>query len=325
MRRLAIFCVLGLVSGLGCGLLKPYPGGKDPAELFSNLGDDDVGGGIDPTRGGIPQSPLNDPAIDMSITAETPNEVVVASPGQPMLLSVEFVAANRNVVGGGIRFEGSDEVQWTLIDSLRGSAEGKIDFAYSIPDDICDGVPNLCHELTAELFAVAENGPPPNPPQDVDGDGEVDGTFVVSRPARPYYGRSVNGVADYVPDENGNPREYVRVVLRCASCESDTCRDLLGSECRICAQPAACQQVEELCFGPGRPKEGTNEADQFTAAFGRDGAIWGVAGICVEDEEGIVVADQLCNQFLAQVSDPNNNDNCLDDMGDTDGGTGTGG
>ena len=314
MRRLAILCSTGLIAGLGCGLLQPYPGDTDPRDLFSELGQDGgPGGGVDPSRGTPgqqqpPPDPLVDPDTDDSIRAETPNEVVVANPGEAMLLKVEFQALNRNVLGAGIRFEGSDEVQWTLIASLEGEQAGTIEFAYSLPDGLCDDVPNLCHELRAELFAVGRRA--------------SDGAFVVSPPARPYDGKDMQDRPIYV-EENGAPREDIRVVLRCASCDSDTCRDLLGAECSQCAQPQECAEVFDLCFGPGRPKEdATGEKDIFNASYGPDGLIWRVPGICTE-VDGTTPADELCKELLFEAQDPNDPDNCLGpDMGDTDGGTG---
>ena len=69
---------------------------------------------------------------------------------------------------------------------------------FVVDEQICGQVPNLCHEIKTEQFAVARNTV-----GDVDGDGVPDGEFVVSRPVE------------------------VTVVLQCSTCESPSCQELL--------------------------------------------------------------------------------------------------
>lgn len=247
MRRYVLLGGIGLAVGLGCTLLEPYPGGGTASRALA----DAVGPtGGSPLLEGLPQDPLVDPAIDGSIrvTSNAADHTIVAIPGESFVVDLNFVAERGNVLGGGIQFPDSDRVQWTLIDSLRGATGGNIRFAYAVPGDICDGVANLCHEFVTRQFAVGTNI---TPGTDIDGDGEADGQYVVSPPAE------------------------VRVVLKCASCESASCADALpDGACLTCGQPEDCTDAYELCFAPGRPKYETDEGRQFVAFFGIDGLAW---------------------------------------------------
>lgn len=253
MRRFVLLGGIGLAVALGCTLLEPYPGGGTASRALAEA--------VSPTGGsplldGLPQDPLVDPAIDSSVhvTSNAPDHTIVAIPGESFVVDLNFIAERGNVLGGGIQFPDSDRVQWTLIDSLRGTTGGNIRFAYAVPADICDGVANLCHEFVTRQFAVGTNI---SPGTDIDGDGEPDGQYVVSAPAE------------------------VRVVLKCASCESASCADSLpGGACMTCGQPADCTQAYELCFAPGRPKYQTDEARQFAAFFGDDGLAWKAQASC---------------------------------------------
>lgn len=251
---------------LGCQLLTPYPGGGDPGEA---LGDKRPaqGPGIE---GGNEQEPLVDPAIDPDVTVRSQaEEPVLALPGTAFLVDLAFIAPERNVVGGGIRFPGSDEVQWTFIDSLvDDDGAMPIQFGYVVAKEVCEDIPNLCHELVTEQFAVARNTAPNS---DVDGDGEADGEYVVSRPAE------------------------VTVVLQCATCESQSCEDLLPpGTCQECTQPPQCRAYYERCLAPGKPNFDTKEADLFETFFGDKGVLWTTATGCVAGE-------QACNDAQADA------------------------
>lgn len=292
MRRLVLLVTVGLGVGIGCGLLTPYPGSGDPAEVLGGSSPD----GRSPVEGGSPQDPLFDPAIDDSVSVVSERDVIIANPGESFVIDLTFTAANRNVIGGGIQFPGSNEVQWTLIEGLEGESSGRITFAYAVPADICADVPLRCHEIVTQQFAVVRNLT-----GDVDGDGEQDGDFVVSRPAT-----SVGA--------DGETLEGVRIVLRCATCESDSCQELLeDAECASCSQPPECAQAYELCFAPGRPKEGTDEAEQFDQFFGVDGLAWKNGTTCAAGED--LCLDALDKALLE----------CMDGDTDTDTGTGTAG
>ena len=92
---------------------------------------------------------------------------------------------------------------------------------------------------------------------DVDGDGMNDGMFVVSPPVD------------------------VTVVLQCATCESDSCIELLPEgSCAFCQQPEICRDLFELCYAPGRPKEGTDEADGFENFLSEKGIAWTTMAGC---------------------------------------------
>ena len=201
---LLVYVLGGLAAGVGCGLLTPYPGDGNPAEILAGQS-----GGTDgsPFNTGDPQGPLLDPALDDSVSIISNEDVIVANPGQAFTVDLEFSAENNNVVGGGIQFPGSDEIQWTFIDGLEGEERGRIQFGYVVDANICDQVPPLCHKIETQQFAVARNVAPDG---DVDGDGNADGEFVVSKP------------------------EDVTVVLRCSSCDSPSCRDIeeLAGECQ---------------------------------------------------------------------------------------------
>lgn len=265
MRRTLSLLVTGLLAGLGCGLLAPYPGGGDAAE---SLGGARTDGGEAPIVGGVPQEPLVDPAVDDSIAVVSNADTIIALPGESFVIDLEYVAEQGNVVGGGIQFSGSDRVQWTLIEGLEGSLSGNVQFAYAVPSDICDEVPNLCHAIETQQFAVARNV---SPGGDVDDDGEADGDFVISPPAN------------------------VTVVLKCATCESTSCMETLpAGSCLSCAQPDACAEAFELCFAPGRPKAETDEGVQFGLFFGRDGLAWKAPQSCAAGEE-------LCDDALEKA------------------------
>jgi hypothetical protein len=229
---------------MGCQLLTPYPGGGDAAEA---IGDAQKGSGIQ----GDAQDPLVDPDVDSSLSVTSnADEPVLAIPGTAFLVDLNFTAPQRNVVGGGIRFPGSDEVQWTFISALEGdNGSMPIQFGYVVGQDVCDGVPNLCHEIVTEQFAVARNLET--------GDG-----FVVSNP------------------------EPVTVVLMCATCNSKSCQDVLPKgKCQQCGQPEVCRDYYERCLAEGKPNEDTKEADLFETFFGPSGILWTVAAGCAAGEQ----------------------------------------
>lgn len=244
--------VLGVAIGaLGCSLLTPYPGGGDPAEAIV-----DTASGK-PFDEGTTQDPLFDPAIDSSVTAVTNVDDVIAIPGSAFTIDLGFTAENMNVVGGGIQFPGSDEIQWTFISELEGMASGDIRFGYVVAKEVCEDIPSLCHEILTKQFAVARNTQ-----GDVDGDGVDDGEFVVSK-----------GVD-------------VRVILNCASCESPSCQELLPpSECFQCVQPQVCKDYFDRCLAEGKPNFGMDEADLFDSLFGQEGVLWSSAGGCALGEK----------------------------------------
>ncbi len=205
LRHLAwVFAAGGL--GFGCSLLTPYPGGEDPVLAF-----------LPSNAPGIPgaEGPLVDPPIDPSVTAESLIDQVVARPGAAFPIHLDFVASNENVVGGGIRFPGSDEVQWTFVEGVNGEPTGEIRFGYVLADEACDDVGNLCHEINTEQFAVTQVG----------------GEFQISEPVD------------------------VVVVLQCGTCESASCVDALPDGCMSCGQPDVCVALYEACFAPGQPGE----------------------------------------------------------------------
>lgn len=285
-RGFVVYVLGGLAAGVGCGLLTPYPGDGDPAEILAGQ---DGGTNGSPFNTGDPQEPLLDPATDSSVSILSNEDVIIANPGEAFTVDLEFQADNNNVVGGGIQFPGSDEIQWTFIDGLEGESRGRIQFGYVVDANICDQVPPLCHKIETKQFAVARNVT-----GDVDGDGTQDGDFVVS------------------------PAEDVTVVLRCSSCDSPSCREIdeLAGECQFCNQPPACQEVFDLCFEEGRPKFDTDEAEDFERFFGPDGLAWRSGTVCIPDEDGNTAAEQLCENALVDAIDE-----CMDEDTDTDGDT----
>jgi hypothetical protein len=243
--------VLGLaLAGWGCALLDPYPGGGDPKKV---IGDPNNG----KFQGGEEQQPLFDPAIDDSVVINSRLQRVVAIPGSAFTVDLGFIAQNDNVVGGGIQWPGSDEVQWTFIEGLEGLSEGDIQFGYVVAREVCGQIPNLCHAIETKQFAVARN----NGGGDVDGNGTQDGEFVVSAP------------------------EDVTVIVQCATCESQSCQDLLDpADCFYCVQPDVCVDYFDRCLAEGRPNAGTDEADLFETFFGPDGVLWSSMGSCASGE-----------------------------------------
>lgn len=260
--RAGSWLVPGLV--LGCQLLTPYPGGGDPAKALGETRPE-KGPGIE---GGDEQDPLLDPAEDSSVSVRSRvEEPVLAIPGTAFLVELDFIAPERNVVGGGIRFPGSDEVQWTFINALvDDDGSIPIQFGYVVAQEVCDDIPNLCHEIVTEQFAVARNIAPGG---DVDGDGKPDGEFVVSGPAE------------------------VRVVLMCATCDSKSCEELLPpGKCQHCGQPTTCREYYDRCLAEGQPNAGTDEADLFETFFGTGGVLWTVAAGCAAGEKACDEAQQ---------------------------------
>lgn len=267
------YVLAGLAAGVGCSLLTPYPGGGNPANI---LGGQTGGIGGSPFDTGDPQDPLVDPAFDESVTILSNRDVILAIPGEAFTIDLEFQATGNNVVGGGIQFPGSNEIQWTFIDGLEGLDRGRIQFGYVVDAGICSDVPRLCHEIETQQFAVAKNV---SPTGDVDGDGDADGEFVVSQP------------------------KDVTVVLRCASCDSPSCREIeaLAGECQFCGQPPECQTVFDLCYDEGRPRFGTSAADDFNRFFGPNGLAWKSSTVCIPNEEGVTAAEELCADLLGEL------------------------
>lgn len=233
---LALAVVSGLGCGLGCGLLLPYPGGGDPLDAFER---DDSG---------IPnaEDPLLDPPTDDSVSViNNLDDIAVALAGASFPVSLNFQAPDRNVVGGGIRFEGSDEIQWTLISKIMGEQTGDVEFVYVVSAEACADVANLCHEVSAEEFVITQRG----------------AEFYVSKPIE------------------------ISVVLQCATCTSTSCVDVLPpGSCQECGQPDACSMLFDDCYGPGAPWEGTSEANVFEQFLGPDGSMWKGQHTCAEGE-----------------------------------------
>lgn len=235
-------------------MLDPYPGGGNPADALSDNG----GGSGSSFDRGEEQEPLFDPAIDSSVTVNSRLKKVVAIPGSAFTIDLGFVAQNENVVGGGIQFPGSEEVQWTFIEGLEGMGDGQIQFGYVVAREVCEGIPNLCHPIMTKQFAVARN---PGG-GDIDGDGTKDGEYVVSKP------------------------DDVLVILQCATCESKSCQELLEpQDCFYCGQPEVCSQYFDRCLAEGKPNAGTDEADLFETFFGEAGVLWSNAGSCASGEK----------------------------------------
>ena len=254
-RGVILSVVIGATAAWGCTLLTPYPGGGSPAGAISGSRP----GGESPFDVGEERTPLVDPATDDSLSVSSNNDPAVAIPGSAFLIDLNFVAPEGNVVGGGIKFPGSDEIQWTFIEGLEGSTGmDPITFGYVTEVEICEDLPNLCHELVTEQFAVARNVAADG---DVDGDGNSDGEFVVSPPVE------------------------VRVVLQCATCESQSCLDVLpAGTCQTCAQPEVCQEYYERCLAPGQPNADSDEAKLFENFLGTNGVLWSTRDGCAQGE-----------------------------------------
>ena len=272
-RLLLAELAVGLVVGVGCGLLTPYPGDEDPAGVLGGSG---AGVGGSPFDRGDPREPLIDPAEDQTIQVLSNQQVIIANEGEAFLVDLSFNASKSNVVGGGIQFEDRPEIQWTFLEQLVGQANGDIQFGYVVETGTCARIGNLCRKVSTKQFAVGSNADN----SDVDGDGMADGDFVVSPPAE------------------------VDVILRCASCESPSCRELLEDTpgaCNYCPQPALCNEVFNLCFAPGSPLEGTDEADSFDDLLGPDGLAWKIASSC---DEGEALCQDAFDNFMDECTAP---------------------
>jgi hypothetical protein len=312
-RPHALTVPLAVGLGFGCSLLQGYPGGEDPGKALAG-GDGNTGRfeGEDADGDGLPDpidgnAPLVDPAIDASIRIllypdRFPGEMGcpgddtdvrrLAFPGDALTVGFRFCSDEMNVVGGGIRFPGSNEVQWTFIEGADQFSSSVVDFAYVIADSVCEDVPSLCHSLDTEVFAVARNTK-----GDVDGDGEQDGQFVVSAP------------------------QTLEAILMCATCESPSCDALFpdGSDpsCARCGQPPSCQDYFDLCLDPdlfdNLDREDVEVFDNF---FGVDGILWKTQSTC----------DAGRDQCLAAVENFNVTGSCsLGGGGEMTGGSDSGG
>ncbi len=241
---------LGLAAG--CTLLSPYPGGEDPGSVLAS------GAGRDSFDRGEGNGPLVDPAIDPTIGIIRNLTEVVAHPGFAFPIDLDFDAQNMNVVGGGIRFPGSDEVWWTFIPGLEGETTGNISFGFVVDEGICGDVANLCHEISTQQFAVARNER-----GDVDGDGEQDGEFVVSAPVE------------------------VKIILQCSTCDAPSCLELLPEgDCQSCAQPPVCEAYRTRCLDPmTNPDVTLEDVAFFEAIFGNQGALWTTPSGCASGEQ----------------------------------------
>ena len=221
---------------MGCGLLVPYPGGGDAIEAFTLAGS------------GIPnaEDPLVDPPTDETISViNNLEDVAVALPGASFPVSLNFQAPDRNVVGGGIRFEGSEEIQWTLLNKVQGEQTGDVEFTYVVDSAACNDLSSLCHEIKAEEFVISERN----------------NEFHVSRPID------------------------IDIVLQCATCDSTSCVEVLPpGTCMECAQPTACQDLYDACYGEGAPFEDSPEAAVYEQFLGLNGSMWRGATTCVEGE-----------------------------------------
>ncbi len=244
-----------------CMLLEPYPGGGDPLDVFG-----DPGAGV---SGGDPQDPLVDPPTDEDVSVanlidqdcpdDPKKDCVVALPGTGFPVRLQFIADAANVVGGGIRIKGSQEVQWTLLADVAGKTTGELSFAYVLPSDACDGLPNLCHVIETEQFAVVTTS-----------DG-----FAVSEAIE------------------------VNVVLQCATCSSQSCVDALPpGACKTCTQPDVCDQLGQVCFSPGAPGDGTEAATIFDAFLDDDGVLWSSDQGCAQGETVCQAALDEFNQSM---------------------------
>ena len=204
------------------------------------------------------EEPLLDPPTDTSVKAvNNLEDVVVGVPGSSFPISLDFVADAPNVVGGGIRFEGSDEVQWTLLENVMGQTSGTLDFAYVVDSAACDDLSNLCHQIPAEEFVITQDG----------------AEFKISDPVS------------------------VTLVLQCATCDSTSCVEIVPvGACVECPKPMACDSLFNRCFGPGAPYEGTTEANVFEQFFGERGALWRSKQTCAEGEAicELFERDQRC-------------------------------
>jgi hypothetical protein len=251
---------LALALGMGCALLEAYPGGGDPAQALI-----DSSSTFD---GGEGQEPLVDPATDSSISVTRNVTQVVAHPGSAFPIDIDFDAPGMNVVGGGIQFPGSNEVQWTFIQGLEGSTTGSIRFGFVVDESVCDEIPKLCHEIATKQFAVARNVT-----GDVDGDGQMDGEFVVSEAVE------------------------VSVILQCSTCESPSCAELLPEgDCSQCAQPLECRDYFEQCLDPiNNPDVTDDDVQFFDVIFGTKGALWTTAAGCAAGKNA-------CDEALGEVT-----------------------
>jgi hypothetical protein len=236
MRSTKVLLLAAPLLGFGCGLLVPYPGGGDAIEVFI-LG-----------SSGIPdsQDPLINPPTDHDVNVlNNLGDVAVALPGASFPVSLNFQAEDRNVVGGGIRFEGSEEIQWTLLNKVQGEQTGDVEFTYVVDSAACEDLSSLCHEVKAEEFVITQR----------------ENEFHVSVPID------------------------VDIVLQCATCDSTSCIEVLPpGTCMECAQPVVCQDLYDTCYGEGAPFEDTPEANVYEQFLGLNGSMWRGATTCVEGE-----------------------------------------
>ena len=241
--------IVALASS-ACTLLEPYPGGDDAeAQLINSVQHD---GGIV----GSDLQILQDPNSDLTVTVKSRLLAPpVASEQGIFPIQLGFSAPNANVVGGGIRLPGTDEVQWTFLNDVAGLKQGELNFAFSVGSLSCSDVTALCRELVTEQFAVTRN--------------TVTGDFEVSLPVE-------------------QP-----IVLKCASCQSKSCTEILApGQCIECNQPQSCVDLYNSCYAPGMPKaDATNEVNTYFKLFGPEGIFW------ITDEH-CLAGEPLCREII---------------------------
>ncbi len=143
--------ILGLVFA-GCpGISGGGGGGGADGDPLTALNS----GILLPGQGEVLDNPATDEGIDVG--GET-GGIMPLYPGGTVTVTIPFFAPDANVVGAGIRFGDSGPVQVVPIDGAIGVSEGTLTFDFQVPDNICDNLSSICHDIRCYEFAVTDAG-----------------------------------------------------------------------------------------------------------------------------------------------------------------------
>lgn len=234
---LGLGCLLSLSA---CQFLEEYPGASSSIE--AQLDQDFQQEGLGPIDG-AKMTPLVDPPTDGNVVVRNLLEAKESVlPGYPFNISLEFLSYAPNVVGGGIRLPGSDEVQWTFLYETPQTS-GAFEFSFVLGPEACQNIPPLCHEFVTEQFAITQ----------------TNGVFAISRAVK-------------VP--------VVLQCASCQSVSCINL--LEAGTCRACGQPDECAAYWDRCFARGKPEENSDVAPFFDLFMGRDGSLWSTSETCAQ-------------------------------------------
>lgn len=151
--RLGVCCLS--IFGLAAASCVPPGGGGgggggngDPLAALNS-------GIILPGDGGALDNPATDESIDLG---GQDGGIMPLYPGEVVTVTLPFYAPDANVIGAGIRFGDAGPIQVVPISGAAGVSEGTLTFDMQIPQNICDDLSSICHDIRCYEFAVTDAG-----------------------------------------------------------------------------------------------------------------------------------------------------------------------